>query len=75
LFCLLSCIFERSLPETQISSYAGSLHHKKSLVPALYRVIQEPNNEVILMCVYILSLQRLCKTSLHIVDSSLSCSS
>uniref|UniRef100_A0A3B3ZYL2 Uncharacterized protein n=1 Tax=Periophthalmus magnuspinnatus TaxID=409849 RepID=A0A3B3ZYL2_9GOBI len=37
----------KSLPETQISSYAGSLHHKKSLVPALYRVIQEPNNELL----------------------------
>lgn len=37
----------QSLPETHIPSYAGSLHLKKSLVPALYRVIQDPNNEVI----------------------------
>ncbi|CAL9689785.1 unnamed protein product [Knipowitschia caucasica] len=37
----------KSLPETQISSYAGSLHQKKSLVPALYRVIQDPNNELL----------------------------
>uniref|UniRef100_A0A672J1B7 Family with sequence similarity 126 member B n=1 Tax=Salarias fasciatus TaxID=181472 RepID=A0A672J1B7_SALFA len=37
----------RSLPETHIPSYAGSLHLKKSLVPALYRVIQDPNNELL----------------------------
>nr|XP_046261182.1 protein FAM126B-like isoform X1 [Scatophagus argus] len=37
----------KSLPETHISSYAGSLHLKKSLVPALYRVIQDPNNELL----------------------------
>lgn len=37
----------KSLPETQISGYAGSLHLKKSLVPALYRVIQDPNNELL----------------------------
>ena len=37
----------QSLPDTRIPSYAGSLHLKKSLVPALYRVIQDPNNEVI----------------------------
>ncbi|XP_043987916.1 protein FAM126B-like isoform X1 [Gambusia affinis] len=37
----------KSLPETHIPSYAGSLHLKKSLVPALYRVIQEPNNELL----------------------------
>ncbi|KAK9537506.1 hypothetical protein VZT92_005116 [Zoarces viviparus] len=36
----------KSLPETQIPSYAGSLHLKKSLVPALYRVIQDPNSEL-----------------------------
>lgn len=36
----------QSLPETHIPNYAGSLHLKKSLVPALYRVIQDPNNEV-----------------------------
>ncbi|XP_060944079.1 hyccin 2-like isoform X2 [Limanda limanda] len=37
----------KSLPETQIPSYAGSLHLKKSLVQALYRVIQDPNNELL----------------------------
>lgn len=36
----------QSLPEAHIPSYAGSLHLKKSLVSALYRVIQDPNNEV-----------------------------
>ncbi|XP_072253298.1 hyccin 2-like isoform X2 [Leuresthes tenuis] len=36
-----------SLPDTRIPSYAGSLHLKKSLVPALYRVIQDPNNELL----------------------------
>ncbi|XP_039611040.1 uncharacterized protein LOC120530685 [Polypterus senegalus] len=34
------------LPESQISSYAATLHHKKSLVPALYKIIQDPNSEV-----------------------------
>ncbi|XP_074550406.1 hyccin 2 isoform X2 [Halichoeres trimaculatus] len=37
----------KSLPETHIRSYAGSLHLKKTLVPALYRVIQDPNNELL----------------------------
>ncbi|XP_077435628.1 hyccin 2 isoform X2 [Vanacampus margaritifer] len=37
----------KSLPDTQLSSYAGSLHLKKSLVPALYRVIQDPGNELL----------------------------
>uniref|UniRef100_A0A3Q3E6Y3 Hyccin PI4KA lipid kinase complex subunit 2 n=1 Tax=Labrus bergylta TaxID=56723 RepID=A0A3Q3E6Y3_9LABR len=37
----------KSLPETHIHSYAGSLHLKKTLVPALYRVIQDPNNELL----------------------------
>ncbi|CAG5865504.1 unnamed protein product [Menidia menidia] len=37
----------KSLPDTHIPSYAGSLHLKKSLVPALYRVIQDPNNELL----------------------------
>ncbi|XP_019737862.1 protein FAM126B isoform X1 [Hippocampus comes] len=37
----------KSLPETHLSSYAGSLHLKKSLVPALYRVIQDPGNELL----------------------------
>ncbi|XP_058043439.1 hyccin 2 isoform X1 [Ahaetulla prasina] len=33
------------LPEMQISNYAATLHRKKILVPALYKVIQDPNNE------------------------------
>ncbi|XP_056145365.1 hyccin 2 [Lampris incognitus] len=37
----------KTLPETHIPSYAGSLHLKKSLVPALYRVIQDPDNELL----------------------------
>ncbi|XP_026231406.1 protein FAM126B isoform X2 [Anabas testudineus] len=37
----------KSLPETHIPSYAGSLHLKKSLVSALYRVIQDPNSELL----------------------------
>ncbi|XP_061081606.1 hyccin 2-like isoform X1 [Conger conger] len=37
----------KALPETQISSYAASLHLKKSLVPALYRVVQDPSNELL----------------------------
>lgn len=48
-FCSLLLVFyppPQTLPETQIPSYAGSLHLKKSLVPALYHVIQDPNNEV-----------------------------
>ncbi|XP_007428061.1 protein FAM126B isoform X1 [Python bivittatus] len=35
----------KALPEMQISSYAATLHRKKILVPALYKVIQDPNNE------------------------------
>ncbi|KAM7153097.1 hyccin 2 isoform 2-T4 [Macrochelys suwanniensis] len=37
----------KALPENQISSYASTLHRKKSLVPALYKVIQDPNNELL----------------------------
>uniref|UniRef100_A0A8K9Y1G9 Uncharacterized protein n=1 Tax=Oncorhynchus mykiss TaxID=8022 RepID=A0A8K9Y1G9_ONCMY len=36
-----------TLPETHISTYAGSLHLKKSLVPALYRVIQDSSSELL----------------------------
>uniref|UniRef100_A0A673XUA6 Hyccin PI4KA lipid kinase complex subunit 2 n=1 Tax=Salmo trutta TaxID=8032 RepID=A0A673XUA6_SALTR len=36
-----------TLPETHISTYAGSLHLKKSLVPALYRVIQDTSSELL----------------------------
>ncbi|CAJ0965285.1 unnamed protein product [Ranitomeya imitator] len=35
------------LPETQLSAYAATLHRKKSLVSALYKVIQDPNNELL----------------------------
>ncbi|KAM6260041.1 hyccin 2 isoform 2-T13 [Spheniscus humboldti] len=37
----------KALPETQITSYAATLHRKKTLVPALYKVIQDPNNELL----------------------------
>ncbi|XP_040056721.2 hyccin 2 isoform X2 [Gasterosteus aculeatus] len=37
----------KSLPEKNIPSYAGSLHLKKTLVTALYRVIQDPNSELL----------------------------
>ncbi|KAG7256316.1 hypothetical protein CRUP_014257 [Coryphaenoides rupestris] len=37
----------KTLPETRIPSYAGSLHLKRTLVPALYGVIQDPNNELL----------------------------
>ncbi|XP_034992988.1 hyccin 2 isoform X1 [Zootoca vivipara] len=37
----------KALPELQISSYAATLHRKKALVPALYKVIQDPNNELL----------------------------
>lgn len=36
----------KALPDTQITSYAATLHRKKALVPALYKVIQDSNNEV-----------------------------
>nr|XP_006636107.1 PREDICTED: hyccin isoform X1 [Lepisosteus oculatus]XP_015213647.1 PREDICTED: hyccin isoform X1 [Lepisosteus oculatus]XP_015213648.1 PREDICTED: hyccin isoform X1 [Lepisosteus oculatus] len=37
----------KTLPETAISSYAASLKDKTSLVPALYKVIQEPQSELL----------------------------
>ncbi|XP_074856737.1 hyccin 2 isoform X3 [Carettochelys insculpta] len=37
----------KALPENQIPTYASTLHRKKSLVPALYKVIQDPNNELL----------------------------
>ncbi|XP_060112981.1 hyccin 2 isoform X2 [Heteronotia binoei] len=37
----------KTLPETQISNYAATLHRKKTLVSALYKVIQDPNNELL----------------------------
>ncbi|XP_068101244.1 hyccin 2 isoform X1 [Hyperolius riggenbachi] len=35
------------LPETQLAAYAATLHRKKTLVSALYKVIQDPNNELL----------------------------
>ncbi|KAM5279898.1 hyccin 2 isoform 2-T2 [Ctenodactylus gundi] len=37
----------KALPDTQITSYAATLHRKKALVPALYKVIQDLNNELL----------------------------
>ncbi|XP_023074436.1 protein FAM126B isoform X2 [Piliocolobus tephrosceles] len=37
----------KALPDTQITSYAATLHRKKTLVPALYKVIQDSNNELL----------------------------
>ncbi|XP_053352529.1 hyccin 2-like isoform X1 [Clarias gariepinus] len=37
----------KTLPESQFSSYASSLYRKKNLVPALYRIIQDPNSELL----------------------------
>ncbi|KAJ8282322.1 hypothetical protein COCON_G00048410 [Conger conger] len=61
----------KTLPETQIPSYAGSLHLKKSLVPALYHVIRDPNNELLepvchqLFELYRSSEDRLCRFTLQ----------
>ncbi|XP_077010776.1 hyccin 2 isoform X2 [Tamandua tetradactyla] len=37
----------KALPDTQITNYAATLHRKKALVPALYKVIQDLNNELL----------------------------
>ncbi|XP_078085121.1 hyccin 2 isoform X1 [Mustelus asterias] len=37
----------KTLPENQISCYAATLHQKTNIVPALYKVIQDPNNELL----------------------------
>ncbi|XP_072541638.1 hyccin 2-like isoform X2 [Salminus brasiliensis] len=37
----------KTLPESQFSNYASALHQKKNLVPALYRVIQDPSSELL----------------------------
>ncbi|XP_046698550.1 protein FAM126B-like isoform X1 [Silurus meridionalis] len=37
----------KTLPESQFSSYANSLYRKKNLVPALYKIIQDPNSELL----------------------------
>ncbi|XP_064183635.1 hyccin 2 isoform X1 [Anguilla rostrata] len=61
----------KTLPDTQIPSYADSLHLKKSLVPALYQVIQDPNNELLepvchqLFELYRSSVDRLCRFTLQ----------
>uniref|UniRef100_A0A8C2NH28 Hyccin PI4KA lipid kinase complex subunit 2 n=1 Tax=Capra hircus TaxID=9925 RepID=A0A8C2NH28_CAPHI len=38
---------DSALPDTQITNYAATLHRKKTLVPALYKVIQDSNNELL----------------------------
>ncbi|KAM9663542.1 hyccin 2 isoform 3-T6 [Trichechus inunguis] len=37
----------KALPDTQVTNYAATLHRKKTLVPALYKVIQDSNNELL----------------------------
>ncbi|XP_012864435.1 PREDICTED: protein FAM126B isoform X2 [Dipodomys ordii] len=37
----------KALPDTQITNYAATLHRKKTLVPALYKVIQDSDNELL----------------------------
>lgn len=37
----------KALPDTQITTYAATLHRKKALVPALYKVIQDSDNELL----------------------------
>ncbi|XP_050974733.1 protein FAM126B isoform X2 [Labeo rohita] len=37
----------KALSETQLSGYAGVLHQKNTLVPALYSVIQDPDSELL----------------------------
>ncbi|XP_073701448.1 hyccin 2 [Garra rufa] len=37
----------KALSETQLSGYAGVLHQKNTLVPALYSVIQDPDHELL----------------------------
>ncbi|XP_076858657.1 hyccin 2-like isoform X1 [Brachyhypopomus gauderio] len=37
----------KTLPGSQFSSYANTLSQKKTLVPALYRVIQDPHSELL----------------------------
>ncbi|XP_069790460.1 hyccin 2-like isoform X2 [Narcine bancroftii] len=37
----------KTLPETQISTYATTLHQNHTIVSALYKVIQDPNNELL----------------------------
>ncbi|XP_051564086.1 protein FAM126B-like isoform X3 [Myxocyprinus asiaticus] len=37
----------KTLSETQLSNYAGVLHQKNTLIPALYGIIQDPNSELL----------------------------
>ncbi|XP_051762365.1 protein FAM126B isoform X2 [Ctenopharyngodon idella] len=37
----------KALSETQLSGYAGILHQRNTLVPALYSVIQDPDSELL----------------------------
>ncbi|MBN3273044.1 F126B protein, partial [Polyodon spathula] len=49
----------QALPESQVSSYAATVHQKKKLVPALYKVIQDSGNELLEpMCHQLFELYR-----------------
>ncbi|XP_048454961.1 protein FAM126B isoform X2 [Rhincodon typus] len=37
----------KTLPESQLSCYAATLQQKTDIVPALYKVIQDPNNDLL----------------------------
>ncbi|XP_048390563.1 hyccin 2-like isoform X2 [Stegostoma tigrinum] len=37
----------KTLPESQLSCYAATLQQKTNIVPALYKVIQDPNNDLL----------------------------
>ncbi len=43
---LYGSVLSQALSETQLSGYAGVLHQKNTLVPALYSIIQDPDSEV-----------------------------
>ncbi|KAG9340818.1 hypothetical protein JZ751_020010, partial [Albula glossodonta] len=60
----------KTLPDTQIPSYADSLHLKKTLVPALYQVIQDPNSEVGLHPLPVLLLEPVCHQLFELYRSS-----
>ncbi|XP_033869313.1 hyccin 2-like [Acipenser ruthenus] len=49
----------KALPESQVSNYAATVHQKKKLVPALYKVIQDSGNELLEpMCHQLFELYR-----------------
>ncbi|MGH0117655.1 UNVERIFIED_CONTAM: hypothetical protein FKN15_041847 [Acipenser sinensis] len=49
----------KTLPESQVSSYAATLHQKEKLVSALYKVIQDSGNELLEpMCHQLFELYR-----------------